>query len=260
MRAHDRRDENGFHQPKNLSITAQAPLFQNLTLVVQDGDRVGLVAGNGRGKTTLLRALAGGAEPTSGEIVRSRGLKVGHVEQDVPPALLRLPLRDAVLEALPAAGRDYEAWKADVALDGFETPAELRERAVEALSGGWQRLMLIARCWVIAPDALLLDEPTNHLDLSNIYRLERWLTTTAREVPTIIASHDRDFLDAVTNRTLFLRPGTSRYFAGFLAGAGPSPRRTPRRRCRPSASSEAGKLASRRPSSPISASTRAATC
>src|SRR5690606_29515138 len=97
--------------------------------------------------------------------------------------------------------------------DSFETPAELRDRHVAALSGGWQRLMLVARCWVAEPDALLLDEPTNHLDLSNIFRLERWLTANARDVPTIIASHDRDFLDSVTNRTLFLRPGVSRYFA-----------------------------------------------
>lgn len=198
---------------KNLSITAQSPLFQDLNFVVQDGDRVGIVAGNGRGKTSLLRCIAGESEPTDGEIVRSRGLRVGHVEQDVPADLGALTMREAVLQALPAADRDYEGWKADVALDGFETPAELRDRPVSALSGGWQRLMLIARCWVSEPDALLLDEPTNHLDLSNIFRLERWLMSNVRDVPAIIASHDRDFLDAVTNRTLFLRPSQSRYFA-----------------------------------------------
>jgi ATPase subunit of ABC transporter with duplicated ATPase domains len=198
---------------KNVSITAGVPLFQDLNFVVQDGDRVGLVAGNGNGKTSLLRCIAGEAEPTSGEIVRSRGLTVGYVEQDVPPRLRGLTLREAVLDALPEADRDSDGWKADVALDGFETPEELRDRQVEALSGGWQRLMLIARCWVSEPDALLLDEPTNHLDLSKIYLLERWLDTAARNVPIIVASHDRDFLDSVTNRTLFLRPGTSRYFA-----------------------------------------------
>jgi ATPase subunit of ABC transporter with duplicated ATPase domains len=196
---------------KDVSITAGAPLFRDLTFVIQDGDRVGLVAGNGNGKTSLLRCIAGQAEPTGGEIVRSRGLTVGHVEQDVPARLRTLTMRDAVLDALPAADRDIDAWRADVALDGLETPDDLRDRHVDALSGGWQRLMLIARCWVAEPDALLLDEPTNHLDLSKIYVLERWLETVARDIPTVIASHDRDFLDAVTNRTLILRPGTSRY-------------------------------------------------
>jgi ATPase subunit of ABC transporter with duplicated ATPase domains len=198
---------------KTVSITANVPLFRDLTFVLQDGDRVGLVAGNGNGKTSLLRCIAGKGEPTTGEIVRSRGLRVGYVEQDVPADLRRLTLRQAVLDALPAVDRETEGWKADVALDGFETPEELRDREVAALSGGWQRLMLIARCWVAEPDALLLDEPTNHLDLSKILLLERWLNGLAASVPTIVASHDRDFLDAATNRTLFLRPGTSRYFA-----------------------------------------------
>jgi ATPase subunit of ABC transporter with duplicated ATPase domains len=197
---------------RNVSITAGAPLFRDLTFVVQEGDRVGLVAGNGNGKTSLLRAIAGQSEPTGGEIVRSRGLTVGFVEQDVPDALSGLTMRNAVLAALPEADRETDGWRADVALDGFETPDDLRDRTVSALSGGWQRLMLIARCWVADPDALLLDEPTNHLDLSKMRLLESWLGTAARSVPMIIASHDREFLDAVTNRTLFLRPATSRYF------------------------------------------------
>jgi ATPase subunit of ABC transporter with duplicated ATPase domains len=204
---------------RNVSITANVPLFRDLSLVVQGGDRVGLVAGNGNGKTSLLRCIAGQAEPTSGEIVRSRSLKIGYVEQDVPAALRGLTLRQAVRDALLAADRDSSAWKADVALDGLETPEELRERPVSALSGGWQRLMLIARCWVAEPDALLLDEPTNHLDLSKIFVLERWLEGVAANMPLIVASHDRAFLDAVTNRTLFLRPGTSRYLALSFSAA-----------------------------------------
>lgn len=198
---------------KSLSITAGVPLFSNLDLVIQDGDRVGLVAGNGMGKTTLLRAIAGTLEPTSGDIVRSRGLKIGYVEQDVPDALRPLTLRDAVLDALPDADRDSDSWRADVVLDEFETPDEMRERPVSALSGGWQRLMLLMRVWVGQPDALLLDEPTNHLDLEKVFQLESWMNEVAKDVPMLIASHDRDFLDAVTNRTLFLRPETSRYFA-----------------------------------------------
>jgi ATPase subunit of ABC transporter with duplicated ATPase domains len=72
---------------------------------------------------------------------------------------------------------------------------------------------LLARAWVAEPDLLLMDEPTNHLDLSRIGLLQRWLETTARDTPVLVASHDRAFLDAATNRTLFLRPEASRYFA-----------------------------------------------
>ena len=66
--------------------------------------------------------IAGLAEPTTGDVVRSRGLRIGYVEQDVPKALHGLTMRDAVLDALPAADRETDGWKADVALDGFETP------------------------------------------------------------------------------------------------------------------------------------------
>jgi ATPase subunit of ABC transporter with duplicated ATPase domains len=198
---------------RNVSLTASVPLFRDLSLVLADGDRVGLVAGNGNGKTSLLRCIAGLAEPTGGDIVCSRGLRIGYVEQEVPRELLDLTLHEAVCHALPAEAREYESWRADVALDEFQTPGELRQRLVGALSGGWQRLLLIARIWVNQPDALLLDEPTNHLDLVKLFQFEAWLQSAACNMPVIIASHDRDFLDACTNRTLFLRPEQSRYFA-----------------------------------------------
>jgi ATPase subunit of ABC transporter with duplicated ATPase domains len=198
---------------RNVGAVAGETLFQNLNLVLSDGDRLGLVAGNGGGKTTLLRAIAGTAEPSNGEIVLSRGLTVGYVEQDVPPRLLSMRLWDAVADALPSEARRDEAWRVDVALDEFATPVEFRDRTLAELSGGWQRLVLIARVWVTQPDALLLDEPTNHLDLAHILQLETWINQAARSIPMIIASHDRRFLDATTNRTLFLRPGTSRFFS-----------------------------------------------
>ena len=198
---------------RNAGLVATDTLFSNLNLVIADGDRVGLVAGNGRGKTTLLRAMAGQGELTQGEIVRSRGLTVGYVEQDMPAAAMALTLRDAVLEALPPTDRETDSWRADVVLDEFEAPETMRNRPLTELSGGWQRIALIARCWVLQPDALLLDEPTNHLDLARLYQLETWLNQAARNIPVVIASHDRQFLDATTNRTLFLRPDASHYFA-----------------------------------------------
>lgn len=198
---------------QNAGITATDTLFSNLNLVIADGDRVGLIAGNGRGKSSLLRAIAGLSELSQGEIVRSRGLRIGYVEQDLPQQVRDMTFYDAVLEALPAADRDFESWRVDVVLDEFKTPAGMRNRKLTELSGGWQRIALIARCWVLQPDALLLDEPTNHLDLGKLYQLENWINQSAHNIPMIMASHDRQFLDATTNRTLFLRPDQCHYFS-----------------------------------------------
>jgi ATPase subunit of ABC transporter with duplicated ATPase domains len=190
-----------------VGVMTPRPLFENLSLVIGGTDRIGLVAANGGGKTTLLRCLAGLAEPTTGDIVRSRGLRVAHVEQEMPETLRSLALAEAIRRALPPAERDANEWRVGVILDFLAAPAELRGRPVGELSGGWQRLALIARAWVTEPDALLLDEPTNHLDLEKIQRLERWIASEAGPIPMVIASHDRSFLDACTTRTLFLRPG-----------------------------------------------------
>ena len=163
---------------RDVGVLSPHPLFQNLSLVIGDTDRIGLIAGNGGGKTTLLKCLAGVIEPTTGDIIRSRGMRVGYVEQDMPANLLNLPLAEAIRRALPPAERDANEWRVDVVLDEFGTPPDLRDRPLAALSGGWQRLALIARAWVNEPDALLLDEPTNHLDLAKIQMLERWTRRT----------------------------------------------------------------------------------
>ena len=197
---------------RNVGVVAPRPLFQNLSMVIGDPDRIGLIAGNGGGKTTLLKCLAGLMEPTAGEITRSRGMRVGYVEQDVPLNLLDLPLAEAIRRAIPPVERDAQAWRVDVVLDEFDAPPDLHDRPLRALSGGWQRLALLARVWVTEPGALLLDEPTNHLDLAKIQMLEHWIRGV-RAIPMVIASHDRGFLDACTNRTLFLRPGVSRLYS-----------------------------------------------
>jgi ATPase subunit of ABC transporter with duplicated ATPase domains len=194
---------------KDLGLTLGAPLFSDLSLTISTGDRIGLVAANGRGKSSLLRCLAGILAPTAGEITRARGLRVALVEQEVPATLLPLSLKAATLSGLDAETADSEAWRADIALDDLAVPANLRQTPLGALSGGWQRVGLLARAWVTEPDLLLLDEPTNHLDLGRIGVLQRWLGTTARDTTFMAASHDRAFLDAVTNRTLFLRDTAS---------------------------------------------------
>ena len=198
---------------RSLGATLRSPLFSNLNLAIAAGDRLGIVAANGRGKSTLLRCIAGVFEPTAGEVTRARGLRIGHVEQDVAADLAALTFREVVRRALPAAEAERESWRVDVVLESLQVPEALRQRALSALSGGWQRLAMLARVWVTEPGVLLLDEPTNHLDLAKMSLLEDWLNALARDVPVIIASHDRAFLDAVTNRTLFLRPEASHVFA-----------------------------------------------
>lgn len=198
---------------RNLGVTLGAPLFSNLTFTLNAGDRIGIVAANGRGKSTLLNALAGRIEPTAGDITRSRGLTIGMVAQNLPENLSGETFYHAVQLALPEDQAESESWRVDVLLDTLGVPEDLRARRISALSGGWQRIALIARAAITDPDLLLLDEPTNHLDLAKIAMIEGWLATLPRDMPLVIASHDRAFLDAVTNRTLFLREQKSPLFA-----------------------------------------------
>src|SRR5260370_33087248 len=113
---------------RNLGVTLSAPLLSWLTLVVNAGDRIGLVAANGRGKSTLLRCMAGTMEASEGEITRSRGLTVGYVEQNVPEALMDRPFYAAVLETLSADQRLSERWRGDAALESVWWPHSLAER------------------------------------------------------------------------------------------------------------------------------------
>lgn len=194
---------------KDAGITLGAPLFSQLDLTLHPGDRLALVAPNGRGKSTLLAAIAGRGDLTEGQIIRRRGLVTGLLTQDVPAALIGLSAREVVLHAAP----EGEEWRADVALDELEIPEGFRDLPMVGLSGGWQRLVMLARVSVGAPDLILMDEPTNHLDLARIGQLQRWILQLPRSTGLIVASHDRTFLDDVATRTLFLRDRFSPVFA-----------------------------------------------
>jgi ATPase subunit of ABC transporter with duplicated ATPase domains len=196
-----------------LSLTLGHPLFSDLSFTLAPGDRMGLVAANGRGKSSLLRCLAGTLDATAGDVTRARGLTTALVEQDAPPALLPLTMRAATLAALPPDMAENESWRADIVLDDLAVPQNLRTQPLASLSGGWQRTTLLARAAILEPDLYLLDEPTNHLDLARIGHLQRWLAALPHATGVILTSHDRAFLDAATTRTLFLRRDASRLFA-----------------------------------------------
>ena len=192
------------------------PVFAKVSFQLDEA-RTALVGENGAGKSTLLKCLLGELDLDEGKIVRSRGLKVGYVPQEVPEGLADLSLRQ-VLEARLPSQDGSDDWRVDVLLDDIGISHEAALLPFGTLSGGWQRLVLIAAATRLdEPDLLILDEPTNHLDLGNINTLERWLAEDGG-LPMLIVSHDRAFLQRTTRRTLFLRSDGAHSFAvPFLA-------------------------------------------
>src|SRR5579862_7465770 len=148
-------------------------VFSGITFLL-DGDRTALVGENGVGKTTLLKCLTGELELNRGKVIRSRNLRIGDLPQEVPPGLAELTVRQVLERSLEKIGAVGEDWRIDVMLDEIEVSAAVADGPFGALSGGWQRLILIAGAARLEePDILILDEPTNHLDLGNINVLER---------------------------------------------------------------------------------------
>ena len=177
-----------------------ASLFEDLTLVVNTGERLGLVGHNGCGKTTLLALLSGTKIADDGEVRPRKGLRLAMVEQFIPRRLENVGALDAVLDA---SSEEHQVWRAKALLFqlGFEESS--LSTPLAELSGGKQTLVLFARTMLGEPDLLLLDEPSNHLDLESLVALERRLLDFRGAF--VIVSHDRRFLDRVTEETVFLR-------------------------------------------------------
>lgn len=181
-------------------------LFKDLSLSINEGSKTALVGHNGSGKSTLLGILNGTVEVDAGDISRSNHLVLESVEQFLPEGLNSFSLLDAVLDKIPREEQDFSQYKAEQLLDdlGFETKEY--DFKVKDLSGGQQNRLMFARAVINAPNLILFDEPTNHLDLRSLMFFEAYLQNMATSF--VIISHDRAFLDAVTDRTLFLRDQT----------------------------------------------------
>ncbi|MDA0979169.1 MAG: ABC-F family ATP-binding cassette domain-containing protein, partial [Proteobacteria bacterium] len=178
-------------------------LFRDIDLTINTGDRIGLVGHNGSGKSTLLSILTGKEEPDQGDIARNRDLHLSVVEQFIDPALNPMTLLDALTDRLPLEdqlARRHEAEALLVSL-GFEE-REFGHR-VEDLSGGQQNRLMFARATILMPNLILFDEPTNHLDLKTLVIFENCLRSM--NAAFLVISHDREFLDSVTDQTVFLR-------------------------------------------------------
>ena len=231
----------------NLSVQFTGTnLFENVTFNIGDRDRIGLVGKNGAGKSTLLKILCGWQQPETGTLVIASGQEVGYLPQEMVPDARRTVLDEAMtafsrideLLALQqrlaeemAERTDYESAEytrlmnrhnevtEQVSLLGADSRQELTEKVLLGLgfkhsdfgrmltefSGGWQMRVELAKLLLRQPDFLLLDEPTNHLDIESIQWLENFLQGYAGAV--VLVSHDRTFLDNITNRTIEITAG-----------------------------------------------------
>ncbi|MGR3591743.1 MAG: ABC-F family ATP-binding cassette domain-containing protein [Limimaricola soesokkakensis] len=187
------------------------PVFDGLSLAVQQGDRVALVGRNGSGKSTLMKVMAGLVEPDRGTRTVPPATSVGYMEQDPDFAGF------ATLGEWAAQNLDMgEEYKLDVVAEGLKFDPH---RDPATASGGERRRAALARLMAEAPELMLLDEPTNHLDIEAIAWLEAELKQT--RAAYVLISHDRAFLRALTRATLWIDRGAVRRqetgFEGFEA-------------------------------------------
>ena len=231
----------------NLCVEFSAhPLFRNVSYVINDKDRIALVGKNGAGKSTMLKIIAGLQEPTGGIVSIPRDTTIAYlpqvmilsdecsVREETEKAFVHIHKIQEEIECLNnqmAERTDYESEKYMQLVErfthlnerfqmmgGMNYHAELErtlqglgfrredfERPTSEFSGGWRMRIELAKLLLQHPDVLLLDEPTNHLDIESIQWLEQFLSTRAGAV--VLVSHDRAFINNVTNRTLEISCG-----------------------------------------------------
>ncbi|HBR98714.1 MAG TPA: ABC transporter ATP-binding protein [Gammaproteobacteria bacterium] len=210
------------------------PVLDQINLAISAGERIALVGRNGMGKSTLLKILAGEIKADSGEIVQQQGLTVTRLEQEVPDTLQGsvyhvvasglgqagqwlaryrdLAQSDDATAALPemetlqARIEAEDAWHLDQKVGEILSKMQLDASiAMDTLSGGMKRRVLLARALVSDPDLLLLDEPTNHLDMDAIDWLETFLPTARASL--VFITHDRAFLRKLATRIVEIDRG-----------------------------------------------------
>jgi len=191
-----------------------APLFEGISFVISERDRIGLIGPNGSGKSTLLRVLSGVMSPDSGDVALRKRTRLSYLEQESQFPVGR-SVREVIHDALKQAKVPESEWEARMGETLGRTGFEDFEQLASELSGGWRKRLAIAEALVQQPDILLLDEPTNHLDLAGI----EWLEELLQDAPfaSVIVSHDRYFLENVANEMVEL---SRVYPDGFLRTTG----------------------------------------
>ena len=221
-------------------------LFENISFVVNKRDKIALVGKNGAGKTTMLKIITGEQQPTSGTVARQADITIGYlpqqmvikdeltVKQEAGRAFEHLQQMDAAIERMNqelADRTDYDSEDYQELIERVAQKTELRalmqsdniegeiertlmglgfertdfDRPTSEFSGGWRMRIELAKLLLRRPDVLLLDEPTNHLDIESIQWLENFLKN--RNGALLLVSHDRAFIDNVTNRTIEISLG-----------------------------------------------------
>lgn len=184
------------------------PLFTDISLVIEEGDRTALIGPNGAGKSTLFKIIAGQEDSDSGEVSFRKNLHIGYVAQ-----VDNLPEGQSIEEVLGnAVGAHAGDREAKVAIYAGKVGFPDRSAKVSSLSGGWRKRLAIACALIKEPALLLLDEPTNHLDIDSIIWLEDLLLDTTSAV--VFISHDRYFIERVAARVVEL---DRVYPKGFLS-------------------------------------------
>ena len=185
------------------------PLFSDASFVINDRDRIALVGKNGAGKSTMLKILCGLQKPTDGVVAVPADTTIGYLPQ------VMVLQDDTTVREEARFTREHErymmmgaeGYEADIerTLAGLGFTRQDLDRPTSEFSGGWRMRIELAKILLERPDVLLLDEPTNHLDIESIQWLEQFLAQSARAV--VLVSHDRAFINNVTNRTLEITCG-----------------------------------------------------
>lgn len=189
-------------------------LFEDVSFLMNPGERLGLVGRNGHGKTTLFKILLGEQSSDSGEIILPRGYRIGHLSQHLgfnEPTVL-----EEVCTSLPASDDGIDrTYKAEAALFGLGFSKAQIDQDPHRLSGGFQVRLNLAKVLVSEPNLLLLDEPTNYLDIVSMRWLGRFLREWRGEL--MLITHDRGFMDSVTTHTAAIHRGKLRKNEGGTA-------------------------------------------
>ena len=192
-------------------------LFHNINIGIGEGQRVGLIAQNGTGKTTLLNILAGVDEPDEGEVILRSGIKIGYLSQ-TPEFPAEMTVMDACFWHACQDRNDTEE-ALDLEVRSKQILAKLKigdtSRRMGVLSGGQAKRVALANVLLQNPDLLILDEPTNHLDLEMIEWLEGYLGRQC--ITLLMVTHDRYFLDRVCNVILEMDDQTLYTYRGNYA-------------------------------------------
>ncbi|MDR2777348.1 MAG: ATP-binding cassette domain-containing protein [Rickettsiales bacterium] len=184
-------------------------VFDNISFILNDGEKLGLIGRNGSGKSTVLKIIAGRMFQDEGDIITSRNYRIGYLEQHLD-FNARTVLEEACL-ALPDY-REGNDWEAEKILHSMGFLQEDMCKSPGELSGGWQIRLNLVKLLLSEPNLLLLDEPTNYLDIISIRWLKRFLLGWRGSF--ILVTHDRGFMNDIIDHTLIIHRGVSRKIRG----------------------------------------------